>query len=86
MSAKQRRRRRLLAVLALVGAYLYADAQDLVPGVLTTDEPWPEAEPFPEPQLPPAPDLSAFATPPDEQAPMTTEPDLAELSAPLLND
>ncbi|HLS13908.1 MAG TPA: D-alanyl-D-alanine carboxypeptidase/D-alanyl-D-alanine-endopeptidase [Beutenbergiaceae bacterium] len=89
MSAKQRRRRRLLpllAVLALVGAYLYADAQDLVPGVLTTDEPWPEAEPFPEPQLPPAPDLSAFAAPPDAQAPMPTEPALAELTATLLND
>src|SRR5699024_7095851 len=32
--------------------YAAADAVDLAPGILTTTEPWPEAEPFPEPELP----------------------------------
>lgn len=34
-------------LLALLGGYLAFDAYDVVPGMLTTAEPWPEAEPFP---------------------------------------
>lgn len=35
------------AVVALFGGYLVADAYDMVPGMLTTAEPWPEPNPFP---------------------------------------
>ncbi|WP_454860285.1 D-alanyl-D-alanine carboxypeptidase/D-alanyl-D-alanine endopeptidase [Promicromonospora soli] len=35
------------AVVALFGGYLVADAYDMVPGMLTTAEPWPEPSPFP---------------------------------------
>lgn len=35
------------AVVALFGGYLVADAYDVVPGTLTTAEPWPESSPFP---------------------------------------
>jgi D-alanyl-D-alanine carboxypeptidase/D-alanyl-D-alanine-endopeptidase (penicillin-binding protein 4) len=35
------------AVVALFGGYLVADAYDVVPGMLTTAEAWPEPNPFP---------------------------------------
>ena len=35
------------AVVAVFGGYLVADAYDVVPGMLTMAEPWPEASPFP---------------------------------------
>ncbi|GAB2470726.1 hypothetical protein GCM10027063_08950 [Promicromonospora xylanilytica] len=35
------------AVVAVFGGYLVADAYDVVPGMLTTAEPWPEPRPFP---------------------------------------
>lgn len=35
------------AVVAVFGGYLVADAYDVVPGMLTTAEPWPEPSPFP---------------------------------------
>ncbi|GAB4086533.1 hypothetical protein GCM10028784_31630 [Myceligenerans cantabricum] len=37
----------VVVLLALLGGYLAFDALDVVPGMLTTAEPWPEAEPFP---------------------------------------
>ena len=35
------------AVVALFGGYLVADAYDVVPGMLTTADPWPRPSPFP---------------------------------------
>ncbi|MCP2266455.1 D-alanyl-D-alanine carboxypeptidase/D-alanyl-D-alanine-endopeptidase [Promicromonospora thailandica] len=35
------------AVVAVFGGYLVADAFDMIPGMLTTAEPWPEPAPFP---------------------------------------
>lgn len=40
-----------MAALLVVG-YVAADATDVLPGPLTTEEPWPEASPFPTPTLP----------------------------------
>ena len=42
----------LAGALALLGVYGAADAADVVPGVLTTEAPPPEARPYPEPALP----------------------------------
>src|SRR5699024_10785692 len=60
----------ILLALILVAGYAAADAADLAPGILTTTEPWPEAEPFPEPELP-AP-VSGVQPPAaaDEEAPV----------------
>ena len=56
-------------VLVLAGGYVAADAYDVVPGVLTTAEPYPEPNPFPEapgavaapPLVPGLPTLDAAA-------------------------
>ncbi|GAB3163641.1 hypothetical protein GCM10027059_18260 [Myceligenerans halotolerans] len=37
----------VVVLLGLLGGYLAFDAFDVVPGMLTTAEPWPEAAPFP---------------------------------------
>ncbi|MBO0611000.1 D-alanyl-D-alanine carboxypeptidase/D-alanyl-D-alanine endopeptidase [Myceligenerans salitolerans] len=37
----------VVVLLGLLGGYLAFDALDVVPGMLTTAEPWPEAAPFP---------------------------------------
>src|SRR5690625_1230823 len=86
--ARQRRRRRLfplLAVLVLLSGYLYLDARDVVPGVLTTEAPWPDADPFPTAQVPPV-DLNGAASAPDESAPVPASESLASISSALLQD
>lgn len=69
----------LLAVV-LVAGYGALDALDLAPGILTTTEPWPEAEPFPEPQLPaPVAQVEAPEAP-DDQAPQPSKSSLAAMT------
>lgn len=70
----------------LLSGYAYLDARDIVPGVLTTTEPWPAAEPFPHADLPPAADLSAVAPGPSEDAPMPSPQGLAAMTSSLLDD
>ncbi|ACQ78958.1 D-alanyl-D-alaninecarboxypeptidase/D-alanyl-D-al anine-endopeptidase [Beutenbergia cavernae DSM 12333] len=79
------RTRLVVAGLAVVvvGGYAVADAADVVPGVLTTVPPWPEAEPFPTVTLPAEPvrplvlpDLDPDAPIPD---PAALEPGVAAL-------
>ncbi|MGC0141383.1 D-alanyl-D-alanine carboxypeptidase/D-alanyl-D-alanine endopeptidase [Pseudactinotalea sp. Z1732] len=73
-------------VLVLLGGYVYLDIRDIVPGLLTTDEPWPDAEPFPTAQVPAAADLGAVAPGPDDAAPVPSTESLASLTAALLDD
>src|SRR5699024_3701081 len=87
--ARQRRRRRLfplLLVLVLLGGYTYLDIRDIAPGLLTTEDPWPEADPFPTAQLPGGVDLTGAAPGPDEGAPVPSSQSLASLTANLLDD
>lgn len=87
--ARQRRRRRLfplLAVLVLLSGYLYLDARDVVPGLLTTEDPWPEADPFPTAQTPPLMDVAGAAPAPDEAAAVPSSQSLASLTSALLED
>ena len=83
------RRRRiaagLLGLLVLGTGYGTLDAFDVVPGVLTRTEPWPQAEPFPQPVLP-APVAAAGVPGLAEDAPVPTAEALADLSADLLSD
>lgn len=78
------RRRRItvgLALLLVLGTgYGALDAADIAPGVLTTTDPWPEAEPFPQPALP-APVAEAAVPGLAEDAPMPTTEALTELTA-----
>ena len=86
----KRRRRRLTATLSvglvlLLGAgYAAADAADVVPGILTTQEPIPEPADFPQPAPitpadPQVPSLDPAAPPPDAD-------ELAALSSSLIQD
>lgn len=87
--ARRRRRRRLfplLAVLVLLGGYLYLDIRDVVPGPLTTEDPWPDPDPFPTAQPPIGADLSAVAPGPDEDATIPSTQSLSSLTAALLDD
>ena len=85
--AKVYRRRRItvgLALLLVLGTgYAALDAADIAPGVLTTTEPWPEAEPFPQPALP-GPVAEAAVPGLSEDAPMPTTEAVTELTAELL--
>lgn len=78
------RRRRIavgLALLLVLGTgYGALDAADIAPGVLTTTDPWPEAEPFPTPALP-FPVAEAAVPGLADDAPMPTTEALTELTA-----
>lgn len=73
-------------MLVLLGGYTYLDIQDLAPGILTTDEPWPAAEPFPTAALPAGVELSGTAPAPGDDAPVPSSQSLAALTANLLDD
>ena len=81
------RRRRIavgLALLLVLGTgYGALDAADIAPGVLTTSDPWPEAEPFPHPALP-APVAEAAVPGLAEDAPMPSTEALTAFTADLL--
>lgn len=90
-AAGKRRRRgwriggALLAAL-LVAGYGALDAFDIAPGILTTTEPWPDASPFPQPELP-AP-VAHVRTPEtsDEQAPLPSEAALTQMTDELAEE
>lgn len=55
----------VVVMLGLLGGYLAFDAYDVVPGMLTTAEPWPEVAPFPEAPgaVDPPPPETVYAVP-----------------------
>ena len=88
---RARRRRALGAVLVLillglVSGYVALDIRDVVPGVLTDDPPWLDADPFPAASLPSVPAAEEVLSGPSPTAPLPTADGLAALSAPVLAD
>ncbi|MBK5250772.1 MAG: D-alanyl-D-alanine carboxypeptidase, partial [Actinomycetales bacterium] len=88
---RARRRRALGAVLVLillglVSGYVALDIRDVVPGVLTDDPPWLDADPFPTASLPSVPTAEEVLSGPSPTAPLPTADGLAALSAPVLAD
>ncbi|MFE6236568.1 D-alanyl-D-alanine carboxypeptidase/D-alanyl-D-alanine-endopeptidase [Cellulosimicrobium sp. NPDC057862] len=74
-------------VLALAGGYVVADAYDVVPGVLTTAEPYPEPNPFPDaPGAVAAPPLEVGLPPLDGAAPVPAAATVQELVDDLAGD
>ncbi|MDD9206957.1 D-alanyl-D-alanine carboxypeptidase/D-alanyl-D-alanine-endopeptidase [Georgenia sp. 10Sc9-8] len=76
----------LAGALALLGVYGAADAADVVPGVLTTEAPPPEARPYPELALPGDGLVPASVPELDPEAPRPTGAGLSALTRALGED
>lgn len=75
------------AVVALFGGYLVADAYDMVPGMLTTAEPWPEPSPFPSaPGAVEGPAPAAFLQNLPDDAPVPDSVEMQRLVTGLAKD
>ncbi|WP_280949903.1 D-alanyl-D-alanine carboxypeptidase [Xylanimonas protaetiae] len=76
-----------LAVVALLGGYLVADAHDVVPGMLTLAPPHPEPAPFPTaPGAVPGPAPAAVLPPLAPEAPQPSAEEVAPLVRALADD
>ncbi|MCF4122132.1 D-alanyl-D-alanine carboxypeptidase/D-alanyl-D-alanine-endopeptidase [Antribacter sp. KLBMP9083] len=77
----------VVAVVALIGGYLAADAYDAVPGMLTTAEPWPAPAPFPDaPGAVDGPDVAPLLAGLSPEAPVPSEAEIASLVAQVAAD